>query len=134
LNLDALKMELTHRARTARNNGHEKCGFIGLSSRDEQRQQEHTSWRLFDMLNVYEGDGHYRMDVQEQLQRFAELQASGIRLWGVFHTHTVSNNPSANDAATWTYPPALHMVIATPANVTVWVFDGRAMVPSSWED
>lgn len=134
MRLDTLQHELKYRARMALVDYHERCGFIGLSSRDIDDSDEYHAWRLFDMTNVYEGDGHYRMDVQEQLQRFAELQASGIRLWGVWHTHAISDFPSANDEASWKYPPALHMVIVTPGDVSVWVFDGTAMVPSSWED
>lgn len=130
MRLDTLERELLHRARMAMNEHHERCGFVGLST----AAGEYEAWRLFDMTNAFEGDGHYRMDVSEQLQRFAELQASGIRLWGVFHTHTLSDKPSANDETQWKYPSALHMIIATPTGNTVWVFDGYTMSPSEWGD
>jgi proteasome lid subunit RPN8/RPN11 len=106
----------------------ESCGFVGWDGGRE-------SWALYPLTNISSAPGdRYETAPDEQLEVFAELQAQGMVLWGVYHTHQETPMPSPTDVSFWEYPPELKMVIATPDQVAVYIYLGpeEGIVTTLW--
>ncbi len=55
----------------------------------------------------------YRLDPKEQLKVFDRMDAEGLELWGIFHTHTHSDAyPSETDQRLAFYPEARYLVMS----------------------
>ena len=115
MDADEVQVALKGIAKSAHSQKREHCGFIGYGNGDD--------WHVFPMRNVTtEGGDRYEIDHTEQAELFQSLQTSGVRLWGVYHTHIESPHPSPTDTHHWSYPPQLRMVIATPDAVSSYVY------------
>jgi len=83
----------------------ECCGLLaGRGSRME---------RLFRGQNVDRSPFTYRLDPQEQLHFFREIDAEGLELLGIYHSHTQSPAaPSRTDVAKAFYPDAAYVIVS----------------------
>ncbi|MBI3998810.1 MAG: M67 family metallopeptidase [Armatimonadetes bacterium] len=55
----------------------------------------------------------YRLDPQEQLQLFKQMDALGLDLLGIYHSHTQSPPyPSRTDVAKAFYPDAAYVIVS----------------------
>jgi proteasome lid subunit RPN8/RPN11 len=83
----------------------EACGVLA--------GREGVPERFFPMRNLDASPVSYRLDPNEQLRVFDELDDSGHDLVGIFHTHTHSEAyPSDTDVKLAFYPEALYLVMS----------------------
>ncbi|MBI2246320.1 MAG: M67 family metallopeptidase, partial [Armatimonadetes bacterium] len=55
----------------------------------------------------------YMMDPKEQLVAFKEMEAAGLDLLGIYHSHThTAAYPSRTDVAKAYYPDAIYVIIS----------------------
>jgi proteasome lid subunit RPN8/RPN11 len=83
----------------------ECCGLLaGRGSRVE---------RLYQGQNVDRSPFTYRLDPQEQLQFFKQIDAAGLELLAIYHSHTQSAAaPSRTDVAKAFYPDAAYVIVS----------------------
>jgi proteasome lid subunit RPN8/RPN11 len=83
----------------------ECCGLLaGRGARVE---------RVFRGSNVDRSPYTYRLDPQEQLQFFKAIDAEGLELLGIYHSHTQSAAyPSRTDVARAFYPDAAYVIVS----------------------
>ena len=68
--------------------------------------------RFFAMSNLDASPVSYRLDPQEQLRVFDEMDRQGWELLGIFHTHTHSDAfPSETDRKLAFYPDARYLIM-----------------------
>jgi proteasome lid subunit RPN8/RPN11 len=69
--------------------------------------------RFYAMRNVDASPVSYRLDPEEQLRVFNEMDEQGLDLLGIFHTHTHSDAyPSETDTKLAFYPDPLYLVMS----------------------
>ena len=69
--------------------------------------------RFFAMRNLDASPVSYRLDPNEQLRVFDEMDDAGLELLGIFHTHTHSEAyPSETDTKLAFYPEATYLVMS----------------------
>lgn len=69
--------------------------------------------RLFRGQNVDRSPFTYRLDPQEQLRLFKEIDETGLELLGIYHSHTQSPAyPSRTDIAKAFYPDAVYVIVS----------------------
>jgi proteasome lid subunit RPN8/RPN11 len=83
----------------------ECCGLLaGRGTRVE---------RLYRGSNVDRSPYTYRLDPQEQLRFFKAMDAEGLELLGIYHSHTHSAAyPSRTDVARAFYPDAVYVIVS----------------------
>jgi proteasome lid subunit RPN8/RPN11 len=84
---------------------HECCGLLaGRGTRVE---------RLYRGSNIDRSPYTYRLDPQEQLRFFKAIDAEGLELLGIYHSHTQSAAyPSKTDVARAFYPDAVYVIVS----------------------
>jgi proteasome lid subunit RPN8/RPN11 len=69
--------------------------------------------RVYAMTNLDASPVSYRLDPKEQLEAFDEMDAEGLELWGIYHSHTHSEAyPSETDRRLAFYPDSLYLVMS----------------------
>ncbi len=69
--------------------------------------------RVFAMRNLDASPVSYRLDPKEQLRVFDEMDAEGLELWGIYHSHTHSEAyPSETDRRLAFYPEAYYVLLS----------------------
>ena len=69
--------------------------------------------RLYRGVNVDRSPYTYRLDPLEQLRIFKEIDAEGLELLGIYHSHTQSPAyPSRTDVAKAFYPDAVYVIVS----------------------
>lgn len=83
----------------------ECCGLLaGRGARVE---------RVFRGQNADRSPYTYRLDPREQLGFFKEMDADGLELLGIYHSHTQSPAyPSRTDVAKAFYPDAVYVIVS----------------------
>lgn len=87
--------------------------------------------RLYPMTNAERSPVIYRMDPQEQLRVFNEMEREELELVGIYHSHTRSAAyPSTTDVALAYYPDSTYLIVSladTEApDLRAWkIADGR---------
>jgi proteasome lid subunit RPN8/RPN11 len=83
----------------------ECCGLLfGVNGRAE---------RLLRMENVEHSPLNYRVDSQKLLEAFEAMEAIGLDLVGIYHSHTHSPaEPSRTDIALAGYPDAHYLIVS----------------------
>ena len=83
----------------------ECCGLLaGRAGRVE---------RIYRGTNIDRSPYTYMMDPKEQLFAFKEMEAAGLELLGIYHSHpTGPAEPSALDLARNYYPDAVHIIVS----------------------
>jgi proteasome lid subunit RPN8/RPN11 len=83
----------------------ECCGLLaGRGTRVE---------RLYRGSNIDRSPYTYRLDPQEQLRFFKAIDAEGLELLGIYHSHTQSAAyPSKTDVARAFYPDAVYVIVS----------------------
>lgn len=83
----------------------EACGLLaGTDSR---------ATRLFPMSNAERSPVIYRMEPAEQLRVFNEIDADGLDLVAIYHSHTRSPAyPSSTDVSLAYYPEAVYLIVS----------------------
>ena len=102
LSRDQAKALITHAQEEAPN---ECCGLLaGRNGRVE---------RVYPGTNVDHSPYTYLMDPKEQLAAFKDMEAAGLDLVGIYHSHThTAAYPSRTDVAKAFYPDALHVIVS----------------------
>jgi proteasome lid subunit RPN8/RPN11 len=79
----------------------------------------HTMQGQFQVLevhpveNVYKSPYRYRMDPQQQIQVFLEMEQRDLQLVGIYHSHpTGPDHPSAKDIQEAYYPEAVYLILS----------------------
>ncbi len=68
---------------------------------------------LFRGRNADQSPYTYRLDPQEQLRFFKDIDARGLELVGIYHSHTQSPAyPSRTDVAKAFYPDAVYVIVS----------------------
>lgn len=63
--------------------------------------------------NVYKSPYRYRMDPQQQIQIFLEMEQRDLHLVGIYHSHpTGPEHPSATDIQEAYYPEAVYLILS----------------------
>jgi [CysO sulfur-carrier protein]-S-L-cysteine hydrolase len=100
----------------------ECCGVIAAD--------EGVPVKVFAMTNVDASPVTYRLDGQEQLKVFDEMDERGWELWGIYHSHTHSEAyPSDTDKRLAFYPEARYVLLSLadrehPVLRSFWIEDG----------
>lgn len=83
----------------------ECCGLLaGRSGRVE---------RIYRGTNLDHSPYTYLMDPNEQLAAFKDMEATGLELVGIYHSHThTAAYPSRTDSAKAYYPDALYVIVS----------------------
>lgn len=83
----------------------ECCGLLaGRNGRVE---------RVYRGTNVDHSPYTYLMDPKEQLAAFKDMEAAGLDLVGIYHSHThTAAYPSKTDVAKAFYPDVLYMIVS----------------------
>jgi proteasome lid subunit RPN8/RPN11 len=83
----------------------ECCGLLaGRGTRVE---------RVFQGSNIDRSPYTYRLDPQEQLRFFRAMDAAGLELLGIYHSHVQSAAyPSRTDVARAFYPDAVYVIVS----------------------
>ena len=93
----------------------EACGL--LAGKDEHVDEIYT------VPNMLHSPIKYRMDPEDQLRAFLEIERGGMELIGIFHSHpTGPAHPSETDIAEAYYPDSAY-VIVSPGN-GYWIAHG----------
>jgi len=102
LSRDQAKALITHAQEEAPN---ECCGLLaGRNGRVE---------RVYPGTNVDHSPYTYLMDPKEQLAAFKDMEAAGLDLVGIYHSHThTAAYPSRTDVPKAFYPDALHVIVS----------------------
>ena len=102
LSRDQAKALITHAQEDAPN---ECCGLLaGRNGRVE---------RVYPGTNVDHSPYTYLMDPKEQLAAFKDMEAAGLDLVGIYHSHThTAAYPSRTDVAKAFYPDALYVIVS----------------------
>ncbi len=83
----------------------EACGLLGGA--------DGGATRLFRMANAERSPVIYRMEPSEQLKVFNEIDADGMDLVGIYHSHTRSPAyPSSTDVSLAYYPEAVYLIVS----------------------
>jgi [CysO sulfur-carrier protein]-S-L-cysteine hydrolase len=84
---------------------HECCGL--LAGRDGRVE------RVYRGTNVDHSPYTYLMDPREQLAAFKDMEAAGLDLLAIYHSHThTPAYPSRTDIAKAYYPDALYLIVS----------------------
>jgi [CysO sulfur-carrier protein]-S-L-cysteine hydrolase len=87
----------------------EACGLLAGRTEDGLSRAEH----FFAMSNADQSPLTYRLDGQEQLEVFKEIEAKGWELVGIFHSHTHTEAyPSATDRRQAFFPDAHYVLVS----------------------
>ena len=87
--------------------------------------------KVFPMTNADASPVTYRLDGQEQLRVFNELDEQGWDLWAIYHSHTHSEAyPSETDVRLAFYPDARYILLSladrsNPVLRSFWIRDGQ---------
>lgn len=102
LSRDQAKALITHAQEEAPN---ECCGLLaGRNGRVE---------RVYPGTNVDHSPYTYLMDPKAQLAAFKDMEAAGLDLVGIYHSHThTAAYPSRTDVAKAFYPDALYVIVS----------------------
>lgn len=69
--------------------------------------------RVYTMTNLDASPVSYRLDPKEQLHVFDEMDAEGLDLWAIYHSHTHSEAyPSDTDTRLAFYPDSLYLLLS----------------------
>lgn len=69
--------------------------------------------RVFRGTNVDKSPYTYLMDPKEQLAAFKEMEAAGLDLLAIYHSHThTAAYPSKTDVAKAYYPDAIYVIVS----------------------
>jgi proteasome lid subunit RPN8/RPN11 len=83
----------------------EACGLLAGSNGE--------ATKLFRMTNAERSPVIYRMEPQEQLRVFNQIEEEGLDLVGIYHSHTRSPAyPSATDVAQAYYSEAVYLIVS----------------------
>jgi len=83
----------------------EACGLIAGS--------DGSAVKVFAMRNMDASPMSYRLDPKEQLEVFDRMDAGGLELFGIYHTHTHTEAyPSETDRRLAFYPEARYVIVS----------------------
>jgi proteasome lid subunit RPN8/RPN11 len=83
----------------------ECCGLVAA--------REGIPARVYAMKNLDASPVSYRLDPKEQLEVFDEMDAEGLDLWAIYHSHTHSDAyPSETDVRLAFYPDSLYLLLS----------------------
>lgn len=83
----------------------EACGLIAGT--------DGSAVRVFAMRNMDASAMSYRLDPMEQLEVFDRMDAEGLELFGIYHTHTHTEAyPSETDRRLAFYPEARYVIVS----------------------
>jgi len=84
----------------------ECCGLIAANG-------DGRPVKVFPMRNADASPVTYRLDGKEQLKVFEEMEAQGLDLWAIFHSHTHSEAyPSETDVRLAFYPESRYILVS----------------------
>lgn len=84
---------------------HECCGLLA--------GRQGLVKRVFRGTNVDKSPYTYLMDPKEQLAAFKEMEAAGLDLLAIYHSHThTAAYPSKTDVAKAYYPDAIYVIVS----------------------
>jgi len=83
----------------------EACGLIAGT--------DGSAVKVFAMRNMDASPMSYRLDSKEQLEVFDRMDAEGLDLFGIYHTHTHTEAyPSETDRRLAFYPEARYVIVS----------------------
>lgn len=83
----------------------EVCGI--LAAKDGKVTQ------IYRAHNADQSPVTYRIDPQDQLRIFKDIEESGLELWGIYHSHPASAAfPSHTDVRMAFYPEAYYLIVS----------------------
>ncbi len=101
----------------------ECCGLIA--------SEDGVPVKVFAMANADASPVTYRLDGEEQLRVFDEMDERGWELWAIYHSHTHSDAyPSETDVRLAMYPESRYILLSladrtNPVFRSFWIRDGE---------
>jgi [CysO sulfur-carrier protein]-S-L-cysteine hydrolase len=87
----------------------EACGLIAGHNHNGVGE----AVQVFPMTNAERSPVIYRMEPAEQLRVFNQIDAAGLDLVGIYHSHTRSPAyPSSTDVSLAYYPEAVYLIVS----------------------
>jgi proteasome lid subunit RPN8/RPN11 len=93
---------------------HEACGLLA----GQMEGDVYRAVQVIPTTNVLHSPVRYRIDPYEQLAAFEQMEADGLELVGIYHSHPQGPPvPSATDRAEAFYPEAVYLIWCAEAGV-----------------
>ena len=81
----------------------EACGLLA-GTKDQVSQ-------IYPVTNILQSPVRYRMDPQEQLRAFQDIEEADLEMLGIYHSHPNGpDKPSPTDIAEAYYPRAVYLI------------------------
>ena len=85
----------------------EACGLLAGSA----NQGSYKATLVFPTVNILHSPVRYRLDPQEQLDVFIQLEERGLELVGIYHSHPMGpDEPSPTDISEAYYPESVYLI------------------------
>ena len=85
----------------------EACGLLAGQLRGEL----YLATCVYPTTNLLHSTTRYRIDPAEQLAAFKEMEAQGLEMVGIYHSHPLGpDGPSPTDIAEAYYPEAVYLI------------------------
>ncbi len=85
----------------------EACGLVAGAV----NQESYKSLQVIPTVNILHSPLNYRLDPQEQLDAFIQIEAKGRELVGIYHSHPQGpEEPSPTDIREAYYPEAVYLI------------------------
>jgi proteasome lid subunit RPN8/RPN11 len=95
------------RAYVAGNTSEEMCGIIAGT----MEQDYYQAYAIVPTTNELHSPVRFRIEAQEQLQAFYQIEEQGWEVVGIFHSHPQGpDEPSHTDIAEAYYAEAIHLI------------------------
>ena len=91
----------------------EACGLLAGKACPEQGRRDGRVEKVYQMTNADHSPVTYRLDPEEQVRAFTDIEEKGWELLAIYHSHSHSPAyPSATDLEFAFYPDALYLIIS----------------------
>ena len=91
----------------------EACGLLAGKACPEQGRRDGRVEKAYPMTNADHSPVTYRLDPEEQVRAFTEIEEKGWELLAIYHSHSHSPAyPSATDLELAFYPDSLYLIIS----------------------
>ncbi len=85
--------------------------------------------RVFAVTNRLHSPSRFEMEPQEQLRAFLDIEAAGLELLAIYHSHpTGPAHPSPTDLEEFAYPGVAYLILAPEVTGTSPIWNARGFV------
>ncbi len=95
----------------------EVCGILAGKGKEVQV--------IYPVRNILNSQVRFRMDPQEQLKTLLDIEALGLEMQAIYHSHPAGPpNPSETDTQEFAYPGVLYLIWTREKSLSTWTCRG----------